>query len=183
VFCRHSSSSSHRFRVISAFSSRENGPEAEIGGRWRHLAEVTWPFDRPTPVCYSCSVDIPRPALIVFELLAHFHLKKTDRKRKSAGVCATQRKFTWPFDRPIQDGYFVLYAVPVYLLIWAHQRDVCVKPRRLSHHACFGATSRCDCEKNYKQKFKISKSQKSLYFTYAWGRPYPTDCNGSLHIC
>jgi hypothetical protein len=28
----------------------------------------------------------------------------------------------------------------------------------------------------------MKKVTKSLYFKYAWGRPYPTDCNGSLHI-
>jgi hypothetical protein len=27
------------------------------------------------------------------------------------------------------------------------------------------------------------KVTKSLYFTYEWVLPYPTDCNGSLHIC
>jgi hypothetical protein len=42
-------------------------------------------------------------------------------------------------------------------------------------------------EKNTKKNLKNKKYQekkvtKSLYFTYAWGRPYPTDCNGSLHI-
>jgi hypothetical protein len=33
---------------ISAFSFFKKGLEAEIGGRWRHLAEGTQPFDRPT---------------------------------------------------------------------------------------------------------------------------------------
>jgi hypothetical protein len=39
-------------------------------------------------------------------------------------------------------------------------------------------------EKNTKKKksYQKKKVTKSLYFTYAWGRPYPTDCNGSLHI-
>jgi hypothetical protein len=39
-------------------------------------------------------------------------------------------------------------------------------------------------EKNtkIKRKYQKKKVTKSLYFTYAWGRPYPTDCNGSLHI-
>jgi hypothetical protein len=39
----------------------------------------------------------------------------------------------------------------------------------------------CDCEKKIK-KYQKKKVTKSLYFTYAWERPYPTDCNGSLHI-
>jgi hypothetical protein len=32
------------------------------------------------------------------------------------------------------------------------------------------------------KKYQKKKVTKSLYFTYAWGRPYPTDCNGSSHI-
>jgi hypothetical protein len=41
-----------------------------------------------------------------------------------------------------------------------------------------------DCEKKIQKKKKYQKKKvtKSLYFTYAWGRPYPTDCNGSWHI-
>jgi hypothetical protein len=45
-----------------------------------------------------------------------------------------------------------------------------------------------DCEKKIQKKLKkLKKDQnkkvtKSLNFTYALGRPYPTDCNGSLHI-
>jgi hypothetical protein len=27
------------------------------------------------------------------------------------------------------------------------------------------------------------KVTESLYCAYAWGRPYQTDCDGSLHIC
>jgi hypothetical protein len=43
-------------------------------------------------------------------------------------------------------------------------------------------------EKDAKKKKKLKRSikrknvTKSLYFTYAWGRPYPTDCNGSWDI-
>jgi hypothetical protein len=39
-------------------------------------------------------------------------------------------------------------------------------------------------EKNTKKKQSLMHDglTKSLYFTYAWGRPYPTDCNGSSHI-
>jgi hypothetical protein len=36
--------------------------------QWRRLAAVTSAFDELTPVCCYCSVDIPRPSLIVFEL-------------------------------------------------------------------------------------------------------------------
>jgi hypothetical protein len=63
--------------------SRENVPGAEISGSWRQLADVTWSFDRPNQVCYSCSVDIPRPDLTVSELFALLKVTKTDRKRKS----------------------------------------------------------------------------------------------------
>jgi hypothetical protein len=65
----------------------------------------------------------------------------------------------------------------------------CVKPRRLSHHACL-----CDApfdryaiarKKSLNKIFKeVSKEKvtKSLYFTYARGHSYPTDCNGSWHV-
>jgi hypothetical protein len=43
-----------------------------MSGRWRHLAEVTGPFDRPTPVCYWCSVDIFCAAPTVLELISVF---------------------------------------------------------------------------------------------------------------
>jgi hypothetical protein len=39
-----------------------------------------------------------------------------------------------------------------------------------------------DCEKKIQIKHQKKKVTKSLYFTYAWGRSYPTDCNESLHI-
>jgi hypothetical protein len=38
---KHSSSSTCHLQVNSAFTSRENGPEAGVSVRWRHLAEVT----------------------------------------------------------------------------------------------------------------------------------------------
>jgi hypothetical protein len=57
LLSKHSSSSTCHLQVSSAFKSRENGPEAGISGRWRHLAEVTGSFDRPNPVCYWCSVE------------------------------------------------------------------------------------------------------------------------------
>jgi hypothetical protein len=41
LLSEHSSSSTCHLQVNSAFTSRENGPEAGISGRWRHLAEVT----------------------------------------------------------------------------------------------------------------------------------------------
>jgi hypothetical protein len=69
-------------KLTRAFTGRENGPEAGISSRWRHLAEVTGSIDRPTPVCYWWSEDISRPAGIVLELIAMFVVLKTDRKRK-----------------------------------------------------------------------------------------------------
>jgi hypothetical protein len=56
---------------------------------------------------------------------------------------------------------------PSCMFVWR-----CVRPLR-------------DCEKKIQKKnkkYQKKKVTKSLYFTYAWGRPYPTDCNGSLHI-
>jgi hypothetical protein len=41
VFEEKSIKGSDRFRVISAFKSRENGSLVGIGGRHRHLAETT----------------------------------------------------------------------------------------------------------------------------------------------
>jgi hypothetical protein len=41
VFEENSIKSSYRFRVISAFKSRENRSLLGIGGRCRHLAETT----------------------------------------------------------------------------------------------------------------------------------------------
>jgi hypothetical protein len=69
---KHSPSSTCQLLVKSAFTGRENGPEAGISGRWRHLAEVTGPFDRPTTVCQWCSVDISRPPATVLEVFPLF---------------------------------------------------------------------------------------------------------------
>jgi hypothetical protein len=93
LLSKHSSSRTYHSQVTRAFTSRENGPEAGISGRWRHLAEVTGcHLDRPTGngkppglllvVCYLRSVDISRPAATVLELFAIFVVVKTDRKRK-----------------------------------------------------------------------------------------------------
>jgi hypothetical protein len=82
MFCGHFSSRCHRSRVISAFRSPENGPEVETAARWRRMAEETVQFDRPTPVCYWCSVDNFRPAATVLKLIALFVALKADRRRK-----------------------------------------------------------------------------------------------------
>jgi hypothetical protein len=57
----------------------------------------------------------------------------------------------------------------------------CVKPRRLSRHACLCdgrfdqyAIARKVCKTNQKKKIT-----KLLYFTYAGERPYPSNCSGS----
>jgi hypothetical protein len=39
-----------------------------------------------------------------------------------------------------------------------------------------------DCKKKNTKKFLKKKVAKSLYFTYSWGRPHPTNCDGSLNI-
>jgi hypothetical protein len=49
LLSKQSSSSTYHLPVTRAFTNRENGPEAGISGRWRHLAEVTGSFDRLTP--------------------------------------------------------------------------------------------------------------------------------------
>jgi hypothetical protein len=63
-----------------------------MAARWRRISEVNGPFDRPTPVCCYCSVDNPRRALTVFDLLPLFHSDKTDRKQKSAAADADHWK-------------------------------------------------------------------------------------------
>jgi hypothetical protein len=92
LLSKYSSSSTCHLQVSSAFTSRENGPEAGISDRWRHLAEVTGLFARPTPVCYWCSVDISRPAATVLEFIALFEVVTTDRKRKPPLGSAAWRK-------------------------------------------------------------------------------------------
>jgi hypothetical protein len=42
LLSKHSPSSICHLQVNSAFTNRENGPEAGISGRWRHLAEVLY---------------------------------------------------------------------------------------------------------------------------------------------
>jgi hypothetical protein len=92
MLSKHSSSSICHLQVVSALTNREIGPEAGITGRWRHIAEVTGPFDRPTPVCYWCSVDISLLALTDLKLFALFEVVKTDRKRKPPLGGAAKRK-------------------------------------------------------------------------------------------
>jgi hypothetical protein len=92
LLSKQSSSSTYYSQVTRAFTGRENGPEAGVSCSWRHLAEVTGSFDRPTPVCFWWSVDISRPAATVLELFAMFVVVKTDRKRKPALGGAAWRK-------------------------------------------------------------------------------------------
>jgi hypothetical protein len=82
LLSKHSSSSTYRLQVTKGLTGRENGPEGEISGRWRHLAKVTGSIDRPTPVSDWWYVDFFRPAAAVLELFAMFVVVKTDRKRK-----------------------------------------------------------------------------------------------------
>jgi hypothetical protein len=79
---KYFSASSCHLQVTSAFTSREKRSQAGINGRWRHVAEVTGPFDRPTPLCYWCSVSISRPAATVLELIALFEVVTTEWKRQ-----------------------------------------------------------------------------------------------------
>jgi hypothetical protein len=72
LLSKQSSSSTYHLQVTKAFTGRENGPEAETATRWRRVAEVIRPFDRPTPVCCWWYVDISRPAGTVLELFALF---------------------------------------------------------------------------------------------------------------
>jgi hypothetical protein len=82
LLSKHSSSRNCHSHVTSAFTNRENGPEAGISGRWRHRAEVTGQFHRLTPVSYWWSLENSRPAATVLELFALFEVVKTDRKWK-----------------------------------------------------------------------------------------------------
>jgi hypothetical protein len=95
---------------------KENGPETETGGMWHHLAEITWPSDRPTLVCYSSFIDIPRPTATVINFMMPLEVVKTNRKRKSAEGGATQQKYNhYLTDRP-KKVLLCPYDVPVCLL-------------------------------------------------------------------
>jgi hypothetical protein len=76
VFEEKSIKGSCRFRVISAFKSRENRSLAGTGGRCRHLAETTRPMDRSILVSYSCSLETSHPASTVSEILALLKVAK-----------------------------------------------------------------------------------------------------------
>jgi hypothetical protein len=52
-----------------------------MSGRWRHPAEETGSFNRPTPVWYWCFADIFLLALTVLEVFPLSEVVKTDRKR------------------------------------------------------------------------------------------------------
>jgi hypothetical protein len=82
LLSKQPSSSTYHSQVTRASTGRGNGPEAGISGRWRHLAELTGSFDRPTSVGYWWSEVISRSAATVLELFAMFVVVKTDRKRK-----------------------------------------------------------------------------------------------------
>jgi hypothetical protein len=105
LLSKHSSSSTCHLQVNSAFTSRENGPEAEISGRWRYLAEVIGPLDRPTLVCYRCSVDFSRPAATVLEL---FPLCEVEDGPEAETAARWRRiaEVTRPFERPTAVCYW-----------------------------------------------------------------------------
>jgi hypothetical protein len=69
VSCRTFASNSHRFRVISDFSFRQNRPEAEIDSRWRRLPEIVSLFDRPTEDGTFVSLCFTRLSAAIFEFL------------------------------------------------------------------------------------------------------------------
>lgn len=68
-------------RRIDAFWIRTKRPVVEVGGRWRHPTEVTWPINGPTPVSALYCREIPRPALTVFRFINVFE----SRQRTGSG--------------------------------------------------------------------------------------------------
>jgi hypothetical protein len=76
VFEEMSVKGSYRFQVISALKIRENRSLAGIGGRCRHLAEISWPMDRSILVSYSCSLETSHPAFTVSAILALLKVAK-----------------------------------------------------------------------------------------------------------
>jgi hypothetical protein len=112
VFCVDIPRPAHRFRVISDFSSCKNGPEAEIDGRWRHLAEVTRPNYLLNPVCYSSSADIPRPVIPVFAILTLFGFAKINGpEAEVGGSWRHPAEVTRPNDRPTRFANRVLWTL------------------------------------------------------------------------
>jgi hypothetical protein len=132
---------------------------------------VTSQFDSSTPLLYQWSVDI-------LCLSISFRSKVIQHFRLGLNI-------------PYGNEILRVLGNPRPLSACVHQRDPqkappCVKPRRLNHRACFatfGSTATRLRENIQKQKiYQKKKVTNSLHFTYAWGRPYPTDCNGSSHI-
>jgi hypothetical protein len=79
VFEEKSVKDYYRFRVISAFKSREKRSLAGIGGRCRNQAETAWPMDRSSLVSYSCSLETFYKAFTVSEILALLKVAKRTR--------------------------------------------------------------------------------------------------------
>jgi hypothetical protein len=82
---KKSTKGSYRFRVYSAFKSRENRLLAGVGGRCCHLAETTWPMDR--------SVNIGFILVFFRNISSSFHRFRDNsafesRKRHSEGKSA-----------------------------------------------------------------------------------------------
>jgi hypothetical protein len=84
-----------------------------MGGKWRHPAEVSRPFDRLTPVSYSCSLNISRPALILFELIALFQFYENRSEAEIGSRWRHAAEFISLVGRPTQGGFLCPYLVPV----------------------------------------------------------------------
>jgi hypothetical protein len=223
VFCRNFASNCHHFRVISAFSFWQNGPEAEIGSRRRHSPEIVSLFDRPTEDGFLCPYVLPVYLLPFASFWGFCGFPDFDRKwfRALGGVASRKWRHrsiprphfcisglltsfvylfpfksysTFSFRLEIPIGAEILGAFWGILdpLVHAYINET-PKGTSLRQTASFEPSCMFvrrsvrplrDCEKKNltKKYYQKKKVTKSLYFTYAWGRPYPTDCNGSLHI-
>jgi hypothetical protein len=146
-------------------------PEVVSGTRGRGKPEVTSPFDSSTHFCIS-------GLLTFFVYLFPFKSYST---------------FSFRLEIPI--GAEILGVLGILdPLVHAHINET-PKGTSLRQTASFEPSCMFvrrsvrplrDCEKKIQKKRKLKikrKSHKVVIFHVCVGRPYPTDCNGSLHIC
>jgi hypothetical protein len=167
-FTRLSDAVSEFLRVLSFLRFR---PAVVSGDSGRGKPKVTSPFDSLSPLFISC---------LLTSFVCRFPFK-------------SYSTFSFRLEIPIGAEILAGFWNSRPLNVCIRQRDPekarpCVKPCRLSHHACL-----CDApfgryaiarRKHTKNKIKTQKkeSHKVFIFHVCVGHPYPTDCNGSLHI-
>lgn len=102
------------FSNYQRISRCKNGPKVDIGDRWRHLAEVIPPFERPTQGC--CFQSLCNICLVLFGSFWGF----CDFNHCATGSKYARRDATRPAILPLRPRIRASQSVDAAILTWRY---------------------------------------------------------------